>query len=477
MRGLCVEEKHAVSSTRRYPVEDQESHTREEIRKSLEPAFEDIVDSVYAFVTQADGDADVDFEALEETLDEEGDELKRQAAERSLDACEPEADRVRIEGDVYYRCMERLKTYRTPWGEIEPESRSLFRLQGEHNGPTVSPLELRAGIVEGSWTPRAARQMADYIQELPGDRAAELCDLPYSPASLQRLGRRLGDTWDDKRPSIDEALRSSIEVPNEAASISVAVDRVSVLMREEDELNWRMLWCGAVSLHDEEGETLRTWRYGAIPDKSEEALKAPIRRDVEAILDQAPDLDRITLTDGGTDVCQWVDTHFPEWPHRLDAWHVFEKVGKALRSWCEGRPTTQSADEVMSRWRHRLLHEDDAIEVIEASIQRWANGRLASSTEEDVDKALTYIDNHREQMRYGSPRDRGLPVGTGHVEATCKSLVALRMKRNGQRWSYQGAQAILDLRSLALSDRWDEGMDALMETYRQPVQAAPAQAA
>jgi len=458
-------------------VDTQASHTREEIRKSLQPAFEELVDSVHEFVKEAQGVEAVDFEGLEETLDEQGDELKRQAAERSLDACEPDADRVQIDGDVYYRCMDRTKTYRGPWGTIEPESRSLFRLEGEHNGPTVSPLEACAGIVEGSWTPRSARKMADHIQELPGDRAAELCDLPYSSSSLQRLGRRLGQAWDAHRPSIDEALRSSIDVPDEAASISVAVDRVSVLMRESDGLHWRMLWCGAVCLHNEDGETLQTWRYGAIPEQSEEALKAPIRRDVEAVFDQRDDLDCIALTDGGTDVCQWIEETFPDWPHRLDAWHVFEKVGTALRSWCDGRPTTRSADEVMRDWRHRLLDDDEAIESIESSMQRWKEGQLGSSTEEDVDTALTYIDNHREQMRYGSIRDRGLPVGTGHVEATCKSLVALRMKRNGQRWSYQGAQAILDLRSLALSDRWDEGMDALMETYRQPVQAAPAQAA
>jgi len=455
----------------------QASHTREEIRKSLQPAFDAIVDSAHEFVDEAQGFGAVEFERFEGMIDEQGDELKRQAAEMSLDACEPDADRVCVDGDVYYRCMEQTKTYRAQWGEIEPESRSLFRLEGEPNGPTVSPLELRAGIVEGSWTPRAARQIADHIQELPGDRAAELCPLPYSPSSLQRLGRRLGETWDDKRPSLNDAKRSALEVPDEAASISVAVDRVSVLMRESDGLRWRMLWCGAVSLHDTQGETLETWRYGAPSERCDEALKEPILREVEAVLDQAPQLDCIALTDGGADVCQWVEETFPEWPHRLDAWHVFEKVGTALRSWCEGRPTTRSADEVMDEWRHRLLNDDEAIDSIETSIQRWTHGRLTSSTEEDVDKALTYIDNHREQMRYGSIRARRLPVGTGHVEATCKSLVALRMKRNGQRWSYQGAQAILDLRSLALSDRWDAGMDALMETYQQPVRAAPDQAA
>jgi len=131
----------------------------------------------------------------------------------------------------------------------------------------------------------------------------------------------------------------------------------------------------------------------------------------------------------------------------------------------------------LDKWKLDLLNDDEAIDSIEKSIQRWAEMRNTAEAQEAVDAALTYIDNHREQMRYASIRKRGLPVGSGAIEATCKNLVAVRMKRNGQSWSHPGAQAILNLRSLALSDRWEDGMEALMSTYRTSVEPLSAQAA
>ena len=59
----------------------------------------------------------------------------------------------------------------------------------------------------------------------------------------------------------------------------------------------------------------------------------------------------------------------------------------------------------------------------------------------------------------------GLPIGSGYVEATCKTLVATRMKRSGARWKPRGGQAIMHMRSLAMSTRWEEGMDFLLGTY------------
>ena len=70
---------------------------------------------------------------------------------------------------------------------------------------------------------------------------------------------------------------------------------------------------------------------------------------------------------------------------------------------------------------------------------------------------LTYFRNHRRQMRYAEFRRQGLPIGSGVVEAACKTLVTHRMKRSGMRWSIPGGQAILTLRSLIQSDRWHNG--------------------
>lgn len=59
-------------------------------------------------------------------------------------------------------------------------------------------------------------------------------------------------------------------------------------------------------------------------------------------------------------------------------------------------------------------------------------------------------------MDYVRYRQAGYPVGSGSVESGCKVVVQERMKQAGMRWSRKGAQAMLALRCVLLSDRWDE---------------------
>ena len=62
-------------------------------------------------------------------------------------------------------------------------------------------------------------------------------------------------------------------------------------------------------------------------------------------------------------------------------------------------------------------------------------------------------------LGYPSPlaeyRRQGLPIGSGVVEAACKTLIGQRLKRSGMRWSIEGGQNIINLRGIVLSRRWD----------------------
>ncbi len=54
-------------------------------------------------------------------------------------------------------------------------------------------------------------------------------------------------------------------------------------------------------------------------------------------------------------------------------------------------------------------------------------------------------------MRYGEYLAEGYPIATGVIEGACRHLVKDRMERAGMRWSLDGAQAMLDLRSIHIS--------------------------
>jgi hypothetical protein len=68
-------------------------------------------------------------------------------------------------------------------------------------------------------------------------------------------------------------------------------------------------------------------------------------------------------------------------------------------------------------------------------------------------------------MRYAELREKDLPIGSGPVEAACKTLVAQRMKQSGMRWGEAGGQAILTTRGWTQSDRFDQAWALVSATY------------
>ena len=85
---------------------------------------------------------------------------------------------------------------------------------------------------------------------------------------------------------------------------------------------------------------------------------------------------------------------------------------------------------------------------------------------------LGYFRQRRRRRRYAERKAQGLPIGSGVVEAACQTLVTQRMKRSGMRWRHDGGQAILTLRALVQSDRFDHGWRLLAQCYRADI-AAP----
>lgn len=102
-------------------------------------------------------------------------------------------------------------------GKVCPQiERHLYRPPG-HNTRHVCPLEMRAGIVEGFFTPAAARQAAYVVAHLPpatgADLFGELGGMQPSPSSLERLPKRLSERWEAHREAWEAHLQTLESVP------------------------------------------------------------------------------------------------------------------------------------------------------------------------------------------------------------------------------------------------------------------------
>lgn len=71
-----------------------------------------------------------------------------------------------------------------------------------------------------------------------------------------------------------------------------------------------------------------------------------------------------------------------------------------------------------------------------------------------------YFERNAERMRYGWFRGQGLFVGSGVIEAGCKTVIGARLKRSGMFWTVRGANAIIALRCCRLSGNFEDYWEA-----------------
>lgn len=446
------------------------------------------VDSLVRYIMEitgrirGSGDAVPSFQEVEAEVAEHVQAVGRAAVGDVLSAYEPTAELVDVEGRVFGRMSSPTPgRYVTLWGRVNVP-RYLYREHGVHNGPTVVPLELRAGLVLGSWTPSAAEAAAHLHQALPAREAAETCKrlkvLGVSRSTLLRVGEELGEHWRAQRTEGEKQLVREMELDERARTLSVSVDRVTVRMAERPagksdgkkkvDVVFRQAFCAVLTLHDAQGESLSSIRYGQMPSFGRDALEQALQRDISILMTRRPDLRLVGIADGAPEMQGILDRACGDYTPvtvLVDYWHLIEKLAAAVTA------TGRDQGKHLPDWRRKLLTNDDAIENIDRILRTW----MCDYHEDDVPDALydafTYLDNNAERMRYATLRANGLPIGSGQVEATCKTLVAVRMKRAGARWKPRGAQACLQLRALACStaSRWNGAMRFIAGTFKRPV--------
>ena len=123
-------------------------------------------------------------------------------------------------------------------------------------------------------------------------------------------------------------------------------------------------------------------------------------------------------------------------------------------------------------WRLRLLNRTGRVAEILHELHISGKEALTVGTSRPVHEALPYLENPQARRNSAAARRPGFPVGSGNVEATGKSLVAVRLKRPGARWKEEPGEHLLNLRALALSDRWETALTRPLQPLRKAIRLA-----
>jgi hypothetical protein len=137
----------------------------------------------------------------------------------------------------------------------------------------------------------------------------------------------------------------------------------------------------------------------------------------------------------------------------LDLIHVLEYLWKA--AWAFHAPGDAAAESWVTERLAGILRGHSS--VVAAGIRRSASLRGLSEIERvPIDDCADYLLKYREFLRYDRYLAKGYPIATGVIEGACRYLVKDRMEITGARWSLEGAEAVLRLRSLRASGDFDE---------------------
>jgi hypothetical protein len=103
--------------------------------------------------------------------------------------------------------------------------------------------------------------------------------------------------------------------------------------------------------------------------------------------------------------------------------------------------------------RRKELDQGKVEAVIEA-IQCLSPRR--KEQKEICEKEIGYFEKNKDRMRYDEFRKKGLFIGSGVVEAGCRTVIGRRLKQSGMFWTVKGANSIIALRCCLLSNRWED---------------------
>jgi hypothetical protein len=387
-----------------------------------------------------------------------------------------------IDGKVHRRVLRQSQTYETSAGEVVVE-RTLYKDRGDRDGRCVSPMELTLGVVGDFWTPRAAQQALWVVTQMTPKKGAELFErvgnMTPSKSSLDRLPKLVSKRWEEHRGDFERALREGLEIPEGSASIAISLDGVLAPIdganrptevraeavaegrTSKGPAGYREASCATLSFCDEKGDLLGAIRLARAPETKKATLKRMLAEEVAAVVRAQPGLKVMKVADGAADNWDYLlSDALPEGEAAVDFFHASEHLHAAIADvYGDGTHETRFRHETL---RETLRDEEGGADKVIRALKHLATRHPRKAI---VTRELAYFRKHKKRMRYAELKAKGFMIGSGVVEAACKTLVTQRLKQSGMRWSVAGAQAILTPRGWDQSERFDKAWALVAATF------------
>jgi len=337
------------------------------------------------------------------------------------------------------------------------------------------PADEELGIEHTVFTPGAQRMMAKAASRSTFAEAAEdlalYANLRVTPRTIERSAESIGreiEAWMKSQDTalLRQAYACEMPVPpaKHAAKImyieydgtGIPIRRAELAGRKGKQKDGsaitREVKLGCVFTQtalDQEGNPIRdsnsTTYVGAIESSDlfgrrlfAEALRRGLQEHTKVVL----------ITDGAQYNKSIAELHFSNAVHIIDLYHAFQH----LHELAAFLVPEKIRDILHSQWAD-LLDQGRIEELIQ-----WASDYLPRTgpTREEGLKKIRYFQTNAESMRYELFRSQHLFVGSGVIEAGCKTVIGTRLKASGMFWSEKGANAIIALRCCVCSRRFEQ---------------------
>jgi hypothetical protein len=332
-----------------------------------------------------------------------------------------------------------------------------------------SPRDRQLGVEGTEYSPAVRRMMAIVGSECSFEQGrqqlADLAGLEVTTKAVERQAEAVGqDIADHDQAHIESAVQLELpEIRKEISVVYVEMDGTAIpVVTAETEgrqgktpgqpAHTREVKLGCVFTQtgvDDEGRPVRdedsTTYTGAI-ETAEPFGRRIYREACDRGWDRAKT--KVVLGDGALWIWNIADEHFAGAIQIVDLYHARQHLWELAAK-------LYPADEKQRKaWASRLEKKLDAgkVETIVKTLR--ATSAPSTAVAESIESEAVFFERNAERMRYAQFRTQNLFVGSGVIEAGCKTVIGRRLKMSGMFWTVRGANSIIALRCNRISGKF-----------------------